>query len=36
MKRRFLLNVVVAQGAAILKLLSGENQTLLVGRDSER
>jgi hypothetical protein len=36
MKRRLLLDVVVAQRAAILKLLSGEYQTLLVGRDSER
>jgi hypothetical protein len=31
---RFLLDVVVREGAAVLKLLSGENQTLLVGRDA--
>lgn len=29
-----LLDVVVAQGAAILKLLTGEDQTLLVGGDT--
>ena len=29
-----LLNVVVRKGAAILELLSGEDQTLLVGRDT--
>lgn len=29
-----LLDVVVAEGAAILKLLSGEDQTLLVGRNA--
>ena len=29
-----LLNVVVGEGAAIFELLSGENQTLLVGRDA--
>ena len=33
MERRFLLNVVVRQGASILKLLSGENQSLLIRRD---
>jgi hypothetical protein len=31
---RFLLDVVVRKGAAVLELLSGENQTLLVGRDA--
>ena len=31
---RFLLDVVVAQGAAILKLLSSENETLLIRWDS--
>ena len=31
--RGLLLNVVVAQGASILQLLSSEDQTLLVGRD---
>jgi hypothetical protein len=30
MERRLLLDVVVAQGAAILKLLAGEDQALLV------
>ncbi|KAE8339811.1 hypothetical protein BDV24DRAFT_70823 [Aspergillus arachidicola] len=30
----YLLDVVVAQGAAILKLLTGEDQTLLVGGDA--
>ena len=29
-----LLDVVVGQGAAILQLLAGEDQTLLVGRDA--
>ena len=29
-----LLDVVVGEGAAVLELLSGENQTLLVGGDS--
>jgi hypothetical protein len=31
---RFLLNVVVTQGAAILKLLASEDQTLLIRRDT--
>src|SRR5699024_6358825 len=31
---RLLLNVVVAQGATVLELLSSENQTLLVWRDA--
>merc|ERR1712048_814338 len=31
---RLLLNVVVRQGAAIFKLFSSENQTLLIRRDS--
>lgn len=30
----YLLNVVVAQGTAILKLLAGEDETLLVGWDA--
>lgn len=30
MQGRFLLNVVVGQGATILKLLAGEDQALLV------
>ena len=34
MQGRFLLNVVVAQRAAILELLSGENQALLIRRDA--
>ena len=34
MESRLLLDVVITQGATILKLLSGENQTLLVGWDS--
>ena len=33
-KSGFLLDVVVSQGAAIFELLSGENQSLLVRRDS--
>ena len=33
-KGRFLLDVVVGQGSAILKLLSGEDQPLLVWRDA--
>ena len=31
---RLLLDVVVGQGAAVLELLAGEDQTLLVGRDA--
>jgi len=31
MKCRFLLNVVIAQGATVLQLLAGEDQSLLVG-----
>ena len=34
MEGRLLLNVVVRKGAAILKLLSGKDQALLVGRDA--
>ena len=34
MKSRFLLDVVIGKGAAILKLLSGEDKTLLVRGDS--
>ena len=33
MKGRLLLDVVVAEGATILKLLPGEDQALLVGGD---
>jgi hypothetical protein len=35
-ERRLLLDVVVAERAAILELLAGEDQALLVGRDAER
>ena len=31
---RLLLDVVVSQGAAILQLLAGEDEALLVGRDA--
>ena len=34
MQRGLLLDVVVGQGAAILKLLASENQALLVRRDA--
>lgn len=34
MKGRLLLDVVIGEGAAILKLLSGENQALLIRRDA--
>lgn len=34
MKGRLLLNVVVGEGAAVFKLLSRENQTLLVRGDA--
>merc|ERR1712122_263236 len=33
-KGRLLLNIVVRQSAAIFELFSGENQTLLIRRDS--
>merc|ERR1719327_1960523 len=33
-KRRLLLDVVVREGAAVLELLAGEDETLLVGRDA--
>jgi len=33
-KRGLLLNVVVRESAAVLELLAGEDQTLLVGRDA--
>jgi len=33
-ERGLLLNVVVGQGAAILKLLASKDQALLVGRDA--
>lgn len=34
MERRLLLDVVVGERATVLELLSGEDQTLLVGRDT--
>jgi len=34
MKGRLLLDVVVGEGTAILELLAGEDQALLVGGDS--
>ena len=34
MKRRFLLDVVVGEGTAVLQLLTSEDQTLLVGGDT--
>ena len=34
MQRRLLLDVVVGQRAPVLKLLAGEDKTLLVGRDT--
>ena len=34
MKRRLLLNVVVAEGTAVLELFAGKDQTLLIGRDA--
>ena len=34
MQGGLLLNVVVGKGAAILELLAGEDQTLLIGRDA--
>jgi len=34
MQRRFLLNVVVREGAAVLELFAGKNQTLLIGWDA--
>ena len=34
MERRLLLDVVVREGAAVLELLAGEDQALLVGRDA--
>ena len=33
MKGGFLLNVVVAKGTAVLELLAGKDQALLIGRD---
>ena len=34
MEGRLLLNVIVAQGATVFKLLAGENETLLIGRNA--
>jgi len=36
MESGFLLNVVIREGAAVLELLSGKNEALLVGRDAIR
>ena len=36
MEGGLLLDVVVGKGPAVLKLLPGEDETLLVGRDSLR
>ena len=33
MEGRFFLNIIVAERAAVLELLAGENQALLIGRD---
>jgi hypothetical protein len=33
-KGGFLLDVIVSEGSAVLKLLSSKDQSLLVGRDS--
>jgi len=33
-ERRFLLNVVIAESATVLELLAGEDETLLIWRDS--
>ena len=34
MESGFFLNVVVREGAAVLKLLAGENETLLIRRNA--
>jgi len=34
MERRFLLDVVIGQGTTVLELLTGEDEALLVGRDT--
>ena len=34
MEGGLLLNIIIRKGAAVLKLLASENQTLLVGRDA--
>ena len=34
MERRLLLDVVVAEGATVLQLLTGEDEALLIGRDA--
>ena len=36
MKGRLLLNVVVAEGPAVLKLLPSEDESLLVGWDTDK
>ena len=34
MKGRFLLNVVITQGTTVFELFTGENETLLIRRDT--
>ena len=34
MKSRLLLDVVIREGATVLELLAGEDETLLIGGDS--
>jgi len=34
MEGRFLLDVIIGKGSAILKLLSSEDESLLIGRDA--
>ena len=34
MERRLLLDVVIAEGASVLELLPGEDETLLIGGDA--
>ncbi len=34
MQRALLLDVVVGEGAAVLQLLAGEDEALLIGRDA--
>ena len=34
MEGRLLLNIVITQGTAIFELLSGEDKTLLIGRNA--
>ena len=34
MKSRLLLNIVIGKGTAVFELFSGEDETLLIGRDT--